>query len=131
MKSIGYPKIFNTISSTTIISDREATLSNLKLLLTSEKGTLFGDPYFGVRLKQYLFEQNNGVLKDILIDEIYAQIRTFMPQVFIDRKDIDIIQISNENKNAERGKLVANIKLTNKVDYSREFYSLVIFQSEE
>ena len=131
MKSIGYPNIFNTVSSANIIEDKEATLSNLKLLLTSEKGTLFGDPYFGVRLKQYLFEQNNKVLKDIIIDEIYAQIRTFMPQIYVERKDIDIVQLDNDNKTAKRPTLVANINLTNRVDYSRDYYSLVIFQSEE
>jgi len=124
MKSINFPQIFNNKTSSSIIVDREATLNNLKLLLTSEKGTLFGDPYFGIRLKRYLFEQNNKVLKDIIIDEIYEQIKIFIPQITVNRKDIDITQ-------KERGKLVANIKIINKIDFTNEIYSLVIFQEEE
>lgn len=123
MKSIGYPKIFKTKTSSNIIVDKKATLNNIRLLLTSEKGQLLGDPYFGVRLKKYLFEPNNAVLKDIIIDEIYSQIKLFIPQVMIDRRDIDVVQ-------RDKGKLVATIKLTYVVDFSRETYSLVIFQGE-
>ena len=32
--------------------DKEATLSNLKLLLGSSKMSLFGDPYYGTNLKK-------------------------------------------------------------------------------
>lgn len=124
MKSIGFPKIFKNKTSSNIIIDKEATLSNLKILLGSEKGQFLGDPYFGIRLKRYLFEPNNNVLKDIIIDEIYSQIKTFMPQLIVNRKDIDVIQTT-------KGKLVANIKATYVVDYSRENYSLVIFQQED
>ena len=124
MKSIGFPKIFKNKTSSNIITDKEATLSNLKILLGSEKGQFLGDPYFGIRLKRYIFEPNNNVLKDIIIDEIYSQIKTFMPQLIVNRKDIDVIQTT-------KGKLVANIKATYVVDYSRENYSLVIFQQED
>ncbi len=124
MKSIGFPKIFKNKTSSNIITDKEATLSNLKILLGSEKGQFLGDPYFGIRLKRYIFEPNNNVLKDIIIDEIYSQIKTFMPQLIVNRKDIDVIQTT-------KGKLVANIKATYVVDYSQENYSLVIFQQED
>ena len=124
MKSIGFPKMFNTSSSMNVIYDRDAIISNLKTLLVSEKGTLTCDPYFGIRLKRYIYEQNNNVLKDIIIDEIFSEIRTFMPQLLVYRKDIDIVQ-------TEHGKLVANIKLVNKIDYTNEQYSLVIFQNNE
>ena len=120
MKSIGYPKIFNNKTSSNIIVDKEATLSNLKLLLASEKGEFAGDPYYGVRVKRYYFEPNNNVLKDIIIDDLYSQIKLFIPQVMINRKDIDVTQVKNE--------LVATIKVTYVVDYSTETYTLVIFQ---
>ena len=32
---------------------------------------MFGDPDFGIRLKRYTFNQNNYILRDVLIDEIY------------------------------------------------------------
>lgn len=123
MKSIGFPKMFGTTTSSNILVDKEATLNNIKVLLGSEQGSLTVDPYFGIKLKRYLFDQNNSVLKDVIIDEIFSQLRTFIPQVFVERKNIDIIQ--------DKGRLVATIKITNKMDFSQETYSLVIFQGEE
>ena len=87
MKSIAFPKMFNS-NSTRIIEDKEATTTNLKSLLHSEKGEFLGDPFYGIRLKRYLFEQNTGILKDIIIDEIYTQIALFMPQLKLDRKSV-------------------------------------------
>ena len=52
MKSIEFPKMFNS-NSTRLVEDLAATKQNLKTLLYSEKGELFGDPYFGIRLKNY------------------------------------------------------------------------------
>ena len=80
MKSMAFPSMFNS-NSTKIKKDLDATKQNTLLLLHSEKGELFGDPYFGIRLKRYLFEQNNFILKDILIDEIYTQLALFLPQL--------------------------------------------------
>ena len=123
MKSIGFPKMFGTTTSSNLIVDKKATLNNLKLLLSSEKTTLFGDPDFGIKLKYYMYEQNGTILKDIIIDEIYSQIKTFIPQVIVNRKDIDIIQ-------SEKGKLTANIRVTYVTDYTQENYSLVLFKED-
>ena len=48
-------------TSTRVVYDEDATKQNLLALLNSEKGEFLGDPYFGIRLKRYLFEQNNYV----------------------------------------------------------------------
>ena len=60
--SIKYPDMFRSASTKTIAGS-EATLQNLKTLLLTEKGSLFGDPYYGTNLKKLLFEQNNQVEK--------------------------------------------------------------------
>lgn len=122
MKATGFPKIFGTTTSTSIITDKVATLNNIKLLLGSEKYTLFGDPYYGVRKKYYMFEQNGKILKDVVIDEIYTQIKTFIPQVRVERKDIDLVQ--------DKDTIRANIRVTYLVDYTQETYSLVLFKED-
>ena len=122
MKSISFPKMF-TSSTTKVVKDRDATLQNLKLLISSEKGELFGDPFFGVNLKKYYFNQNNYVLRDILIDEIYSQLLVFMPQLTIFRNNIKIVQ--------ERQKLMLNIKVINKIDFTTNMYELELFNVEE
>lgn len=121
MKSIDFPNMFNS-SSTSVISGKEATTSNLKLLLQSEKGELLGDPYFGVNVKKYLYEQNNQILRDIVIDDIYTALNLFMPQLIVKRSDITLIS----NKTT----LTANLKVTNKSNYVTDMYSIVLFQEE-
>lgn len=124
MKSMGFPKMFKTKSSSSIIENKEATLNNIKLLIGSEQTTLFGDPFFGIKLKRRLFEQNSKVLKDIIIDDIYSQIKVFIPQVVVNRSDIEINQET-------KGKLVATIRGTYKFDYTQFTYSLVLFREGE
>ena len=65
MKSIAFPKMFEN-NSTKVISDYDATKRNLESLLLCEKGEFVSDPFFGIRLKRYLYEQNNYVLRDNL-----------------------------------------------------------------
>ena len=122
MKSIAFPKMFNK-NSTNISKDFNATKQNTLLLLHSEKGDLFGDPYFGIRLKRYLFDQNNYILKDIIIDEIYTQLALFMPQLIVKRNDIKIKQ--------DRAKLYCNFKATNQANFKTDMYSLVLYDEDD
>ena len=115
MYSIAFPDMVSN-TNTKIISDHEATWSNLKLLLLSAKQTLFGDPYFGSNLKKLMFEQNNQVLRDIVIDDIYTTILSFMPQITLKRNDIEII--------SNRETVYIKIKCTNLLDYQINTYTL-------
>lgn len=115
MYSIAFPDMVSN-TNTKIISDNEATWSNLKLLLLSAKQTLFGDPYFGSNLKKLMFEQNNQVLRDIVIDDIYTTILSFMPQITLKRNDIEII--------SNRETVYIKIKCTNLLDYQVNTYTL-------
>jgi len=124
MNSIKFPNMFN-INSTNCAKDMDATRQNLFLLMKSEKGELFGDPYFGLRLKRYLFDQNNFIIKDVLIDEIYTQIALFLPQVVVRRKDIKI------NRDPyEKGKLLVTFLATNQLDFTTDMYSLVLYDED-
>ena len=57
--SFNFPNMLGS-NSTNIITDKDAIKSNLRLLLASERTSLFGDPYFGTALKQPIFEQSNS-----------------------------------------------------------------------
>ena len=122
MYSIKFPDMLsNTV--TNIVSDHEATASNLKLLLLSDKYSLLGDPYFGTNIKKLIFEQNNTVLRDLVIDDIYTAIITFMPQLIISRKDITVT--------SDRAHVYVNIKATNLIDYTTDMYNINLTSSEE
>lgn len=93
--SIGFPEMLGG-NVTKLNADKKAVETNLILLLASEKSSLFGDPYFGTSLRQALFEQPNSVVVDLLIDEIYTTIITYIPQIFLTRKDIVIKSIKTD-----------------------------------
>ena len=122
MKSIAFPNMFQG-NTTNISKDFDATRQNTLLLLRSEKGELFGDPYFGIRLKRYLYEQNNYILRDVIIDEIYVQLALFMPQLLVQRNDIKLIK--------DRSKLYCKFKAINQANFVTDMYSLVLYNEDD
>ena len=113
--SIAFPDMFTT-TRTNVVYDSEANLNNIKLLLTSCKNSLIGDPYFGTSLKKFIHEQNNVVLHDLIIDEIYVAIKTFIPQVFVKRKDITV--------RSDGTAVYATINCINKLDNVSSMYDI-------
>ena len=122
MNSIGFPKMFNA-NSTVVKTGEDATKTCIHLLLSSERGQLFGDPDFGIMLKKYTFDQNNYILRDIIIDEIFTKITIFCPQLYLERKDIKITQ--------QGSRLYANIKALNREDFTTNTYDLELLNYEE
>ena len=117
--SLAFPNMF-TPNGVKVISDREATESNIKLLLASWKKSLLGDPYFGTKLKTYIFEQNNIILRDIIIDDILISLQQFIPQIKVTRKDISLKMGTKEDKVT----VWATINCINKLDSTLDTYSI-------
>lgn len=115
MQSISFPSIFDNRYTKTV-ADAKATKQNLKLLLLSEKTSLLGDPYYGTILNRIIYEQNTGVLADLVIDALYTAIRQFMPQIYIQRKDIRI--------ELKKNVLSAKIEYRNIIDYQLDSYTI-------
>ena len=127
MRSIKFPKMFGT-NNTLVWTEAEylkATTQNVKLLLASVRGELLGDPYFGLLLKKYTFDQNNYILRDMLIDMIYTQLAIFIPQVRVSRPDINIIS------DKKRGQLICEFTGISQIDYTPNTYSLVLMNTSE
>lgn len=121
MNSIAFPIMFSN-TQTNIVSNRDATLQNLKLLLYAERGGLFGDPYYGTILKKLMFEQNDIILRDIVIDAVYTAIQQFMPQIKVKRKDITIVQNGAD--------ITLTIKAVNMLDFQTDMYDINLLNYE-
>lgn len=90
MYSIAFPNIFNG-SKVNLTKDYDAIKVNLKSLLMSNRGGLYGDPHYGLNMKQILWDQAcKPVVIELLKDEIFNAIYSYMPQVSITRDDIDV-----------------------------------------
>ena len=121
MYSIKFPDMVSGVN-TNLVKDKEATSQNLKLLLLSDRGSLFGDPYFGTLWRKVIFEQNNEILRDIIIDDILTSIQTFMPQLLTKREDIKVI--------SDKYSITINIKALNLLDYQTDMYSIKLMEDE-
>lgn len=105
MYSIAFPDIFNG-SKVNLTKDYDAIKVNLKSLLMSNRGGLYGDPHYGVDIKKILWAQAAAPLEierftggkwnkdpiriELLKDEIFNAIYSYMPQISIKRDDIDV-----------------------------------------
>lgn len=88
--SISFPNIFNK-SHVNLEKDYDAVKQNLILLLGSNKGGLYGDPWFGTNIKQILWDQNHReILTTIVKEHIYDAIYSYMPNN-IEIKPSDIV----------------------------------------
>ena len=122
IKSIAFPNMF-TRTSTNFVTDKEATFQNLKYLILSEKGELFGDPFYGVGLKKYLFDQNDTIIKDLVLDDMYTAIATFLPQLRINRNDLKL-------RTGDKGEIFVDIRAINQLDFTTDLYSIVLLETD-
>lgn len=122
MNAVNFPEMLKN-NKTSMIFDRKATEQNLYNLLMSEKNTMLGDPFFGDNLHRMLFEKNNYVIRDIVLDDIYEAITTFMPQIRVERKNITISSVNST--------VYVNIRAQNIVDYTFDDYSINLLNIEE
>jgi len=127
MRSIKFPKMFNTNTTRVWKASEylEATNQNTKLLLHCERGELIGDPYFGLMIRHFFFDQNNVILKDQIIDMIYTQLAIFIPQVHVERKDINVFQ------DRDLARLICEFSGISQIDYTVNTYQLVLFDEAE
>lgn len=120
--SLAFPNMFSS-EKVNLYKDKQATMTNLKLLLASEVTSLFGDPGYGSKLMQAIYSQNDLILQDLVIDEIYTCIKTYMPQLLVERKDIIIT--------ADDDGLYAEIRAISAEDYTLDLYKIQLTDTDE
>jgi phage baseplate assembly protein W len=99
-KSLSYPITFNINSGqTNLDSDYLSINMCLALLLTTAKNELLGDPDFGCRLYEFLFEQTSeSLIEDIKLD-IVENIQKFEKRIIVNQNDIEIKHLENTDRN--------------------------------
>ena len=122
LNAIRFPDMLSS-NKAAIVTDKAATQQNLKLLLLTNKYTLFGDPYFGSNIRRLLFEYNNVILQDLVIDDIYSAINTYMPQIRVLRQNIVVTSDGNS--------VSVTIRAQNLLDYSFDEYTINLLNVEE
>ena len=92
-------------SKTTI----DAIKNNIKLLLKTERGERLFQPFLGMNLKRFVFEQMTEDIKIQIENDIVNMLETWLP--FVELRDIEIITNSiTEDRNKININIVFNIK---------------------
>lgn len=91
--SITHPNEFSVITGKTqLIKEIPSIEQSIRLLLTTAKGELFGDPAFGCNLYSYLFEYEGKVLNQLIKDDIVETLTRQDSRVSVSEEDIDIVE---------------------------------------
>lgn len=121
--SIGFPKIFSG-SRINLSKGRDAIKSNLTALLASDKGALFGDPFYGTKLKSLLWEQAyDPIVRDLIKEDIFEAIYSYMPQITVKRDSIKIDVIDNV--------VMASIEATDDLGIESNLYEIALLNGSE
>lgn len=95
--TISHPKCFDLNSGKTSTSISNVSIEqSLRLLLTTAKGELLGDPFYGTNTLVYINEPNDLVLRDEIIDDYITAISTYEKRVTVGEEDIEIIQTDSK-----------------------------------
>lgn len=114
-KSISYPNCFDINSGITNLDGDYLSINMcLALLLTTAKNELFGDPDFGCRLYEFLFEQVSEPLMDDIKLDIVDNISRFEKRVTVSQNDINIEHMTNTDRNAYSITITYTIKNSQK-----------------
>lgn len=78
-------------SGTTVTSQVAKLVEDLKLYLSTEKGTLFGRPDYGTDLQRYLFEPTTVETGEAIRQEVVDAIKRSYPKLNLQQVDIKFI----------------------------------------
>ena len=114
-KSIKYPVTFNLVSGSTDLDEDVTSINRcIGLILTTGKGELLGDPDFGCRLYELLFNQFSRTFEEEVKTEIVKAITAYESRVIVNTDGIEITHLENTDRNSYRIQISYNLKNTSK-----------------
>lgn len=81
-------------------------VEDLRILLTTEKGSLFGRPDYGTELLEYLFEPTIELMGEKIRQEIISAVQYSYPSMNVNSVDIELIRT-----NPDRPNIIDGIKI--------------------
>lgn len=95
--NIKYPLQDDTVNNFLFdrtLTTRDALKSNLLLLLFTSIGERYYMPDYGLNLYRYLFEPNDDIQKNTIIEDIKTRVSRYIPEITIE--NIDIVEVGLE-----------------------------------
>lgn len=112
--SIKYPNTFNLISGKTDLDSKFISINRcIALILTSAKGELLGDPQFGCRLYELLFDQYSESLNKIIKSEIIEAVGRYESRVSFSEDDITVTPATEQSGHINSFTITINYTIIN------------------
>lgn len=93
--TIIHPKCFNVITGKTKLNKmHESIQQSLRLIITSRRGELLGDPNFGSDLYKFVYETNNIIQWSLIEDDLKYSIGLYETRIKVEE-----ILFSNPDSN--------------------------------
>ena len=100
-KSIRYPITFDLVSGKTEVDSDTISINRcIALILTTGKGELLGDPDYGCRLYEMLFDQYSDAFEQDVKREIVESITQYEHRITVHSDDISIRHLDNTDRNS-------------------------------
>ena len=113
--SIKYPITFNLVSGKTDLDDSIVSINRcIALILTSAKNELLGDPDYGSRLYEMLFDQYSDNLETRIKKEIVDCLTKFESRAYVTENDVTIEHVEDSDRNRYKITISYSIIGTNK-----------------
>lgn len=97
--TLTFPELFSRSSKTVdVVSGQQSIDECLSLLLTSSRGELLGDPEYGTKLMEYIFNFTGEILNELIRTEIVRVVSVYEKRITVTEHDIQIIQDINTVK---------------------------------
>jgi len=92
--SVKLPLTYNSFDGPYTLNKKtkEAVRQNFKNLVLTAPGERVMDPQFGVGMRNFLFEQMNDSLFSKISERIRAQVRSYLPFVFVEHITFDSME---------------------------------------
>lgn len=82
--SFAFPKMFDLdTGKTKMFSGIRATNTNIGLLLRTSVSEMFGDPYMGSRLVEFLFAPDIALVRDLITEHIQSVLEKQQPNITV------------------------------------------------
>ena len=87
--SLNFPQLFDVARNRVAVAEDSNSIANrTRLLILTEPTELYNEPTFGVGLKRYLWQYNNGNQRAIIKDRIIEQLNLHEPRVDSEKTEV-------------------------------------------
>ena len=98
--SFAFPEMFDLdTGKTKMFSGIRATNTNIGLLLRTSVSEMFGDPYMGSRLVEFLFAPDIALVRDLITEHIQSVLEKQQPNITVQYVNLEY----EENKERFHG----------------------------